>query len=226
MRRKIARAPGAVERALADFPPRRRGEAPDRAGDRRFVETGGCALFIIVVLAGRLPLRAPAPPDIRRTSVTKLANNRLLWGLLSLLPLTSILVSPLPTTAGEPPATVPSPAVVPALIPAPSPAGGGMIVARDPETGALTLPTPEQRRELLPEEFGAALRSDQPLFEEAVPGGGTMIRLDGRLMDYVLATRDANGKLSITCVHEADAANRLVADGAAAPAFSPEPEEE
>jgi hypothetical protein len=162
--------------------------------------------------------------------VTKTTSNRLPWDLLLLLlPLTSFLVSPLPATAGEPvpaPATAPSAAVVPVLISAPSPAGGGMIVARDPETGALTVPTPEQRRELLPEEFGAVLRSDQPLFEEAVPGGGTMIRLDGRLMDYVLATRDANGKLSVTCVHEADAAVRLVEGGAAAPAVSPEPEEE
>jgi hypothetical protein len=163
----------------------------------------------------------------------KSAGNRLPWGLLLLLPLTGVLVSPLPTNAGEPapaPATAPSPTVVPApastLIPAPSPAGGGMIVARDPETGALTVPTLEQRRELLPEEFGAALRSDQPLFEEAVPGGGTMIRLDGRLMDYVLAIRDADGKLRVSCVHEADAAARLVADGAATPAVSPAPEEE
>ena len=159
----------------------------------------------------------------------KFASNRLPWGLLMLLPLTGVLVSPLPTTAGEStpaPATAPPPAVVSALVPPPSPAGGGMIVARDPETGALTVPTLEQRRELLPEEFGAALLADQPLFEEAVPGGGTMIRLDGLLMDYVLATRDANGKLSVTCVHEADAATRLVADGAANPAVSPEPEEE
>lgn len=161
--------------------------------------------------------------------MTKTASNRFLWGLLLLLPLTDVLVSPLRTTAGEPapaPATAPSPIVVPVLIPSPSPAVGGMIVARDPETGTLTVPTPEQRRELLIEEFGAALRSDQPLFEEAVPGGGTMIRLDGRLMDYVLATRDANGKLSVTCVHEADAAAQIVADGAATPAVSPEPEEE
>jgi hypothetical protein len=59
-----------------------------------------------------------------------------------------------------------------------------------------------------------------------MPGGGIMIRLDGLLMDYVLATRDANGKLSVTCVHEANAAACLVADGAATPAVSPEPEEE
>jgi hypothetical protein len=157
--------------------------------------------------------------------VTKTASHRFLWSLL-LLPLAGVLVSPLPTTAGEPPAAAPSPTVVPGLIPAPSPADGGLIVTRDPETGALTAPTPEQRRELLPEEFGAALRSDQPLFEESMPGGGIMIRLDGLLMDYVLATRDANGKLSVTCVHEANAAACLVADGAATPAVSPEPEEE
>lgn len=158
--------------------------------------------------------------------MTRTASDRLLWSLLLLLPLTGVLVSPLPTTAGEPPATAPSPAVVPVLTSAPSPADGGMIVTRDPETGALTVPTPEQRHELLPEEFGAALLSDQPLFEEEMPGGGIMIRLDGLLMDYVLVTRDANGKLSVTCVHEADAAARLVADGSAAPAASPEPGEQ
>ena len=156
----------------------------------------------------------------------KSASNRLLWGLLPLLLLTGVLVSPLPATAGEPPATAPSPAVVPALIPAPSSAGGGMIVARDPETGALTVPTPEQRHELMIEEYGAALLSDQPLYEEEMPGGGIMIRLDGLIMDFVLATRDAHGKLNVTCVHEADAAARLVANGAAAPAVSPEPEEQ
>ncbi len=154
------------------------------------------------------------------------ASNRLLWGLLPLLLVTGILVSPLPATAGEPPETAPAPVVVPASIPAPPSAGGGMIVARDPETGALTVPTLAQRHELMLEEFGAALLSDQPLFEEEMPGGGIMIRLDGLLMDYLLATRDAHGKLNLTCVHEADAAARIVADGAAAPALSPEPEEQ
>lgn len=158
--------------------------------------------------------------------MTKTASYRLLWGLMLLLPLTGVLASPLPAAAGEPPATAPAPAVVPAPIPAPSPAGGGMIVVRDPETGALTLPTPEQRRELLPDEFGAALRTDQSLFEEAAPGGGYMIRLDGLLMDYAVAARDASGKLGLACLHEADAAARLVTDGAPAPTVSPEPEEE
>ncbi len=155
--------------------------------------------------------------------MTKSMCKRLLWGLPLLLPLAGAAADPLPPTAGgTTPATAPAPAVSPSA----SPAGGGLIIARDPETGALTLPTPEQRRELLPDEFGAALRTDQPLFEEAAPGGGYMIRLDGLLMDYVVAARDASGKLGLACVHEADAAARLVTDGAPAPAVSPEPEEE
>lgn len=148
---------------------------------------------------------------------------RLLWGLLLLLPLVGLPTGPLPALADGP---APAAASSPVVVPAPAPAGSGMIVARDPETGALTLPTAEQRRELLTEELGAALRSDQPLFEEPAPGGGVMIRLDDRLMDYLLAIRDASGKLSIACVHEADAAAGLVPGGAAAPVASPEPEEE
>lgn len=155
--------------------------------------------------------------------MTKSVCKRLLWGLPLLLPLVGAATDPLPPIAAEPtPATAPAPAVSPAA----TPAGGGLIIARDPETGALTLPTPEQRRELLPDEFGAALRTDQSLFEEAAPGGGYMIRLDGLLMDYAVAARDASGKLGLACLHEADAAARLVTDGAPAPTVSPEPEEE
>lgn len=157
------------------------------------------------------------------------SGKRPLRGLFVLLPLASLLAGPLPAMAGEPaaaPAATPAPAVVPAPSPvqAPTPADGGMVVARDPETGALTLPTPEQRRALLPDQFGAALPSVQPLFEEAAPGGGYMIRLDGLLMDYAFATRDPDGALHLSCVHDADAATRAGAGGAAAPMAAPEPE--
>ncbi|MHB8078057.1 MAG: post-PEP-CTERM-1 domain-containing protein [Candidatus Krumholzibacteriia bacterium] len=151
------------------------------------------------------------------------SRNRLLWGLFLLLPLAGLTAGPLAARADEPAAAAaPSPTVAPA----PPPAAGGMIVARDPETGALTLPTPEQRRELLPEQFGAALQSVQPLFEEAAPGGGYMIRLDGLLMDYALVTRDANGTLHLSCVHDPAAANRPAPAGAGVPAVSPAPEVE
>jgi len=150
--------------------------------------------------------------------------------LLLLLPLACAAACPPPATAGDPAAAAPAPAIVaaPTVTPTapPSAPAGGMIVARDPETGALTVPSPEQRRELLPEEFGAALLTSQPLFETAAPGGGYMIRLDGLLMDYVVVTRGPDGKPVLTCVHDANAAAALAAGGAAAPAVSPEPEEE
>jgi hypothetical protein len=104
-----------------------------------------------------------------------------------------------------------------------APAQGGMVVGRNPETGELGLPTPEQRRELLAAEMGAAALAGKALFEVALPGAGFRIDLQGLLQDYAVATVGADGKPRFSCLHGADELQRFTAASAQPPASAPEP---
>ncbi len=135
--------------------------------------------------------------------------------------------------AGEPAATTtaaPAIAAAPATTTPAAPATGGMIVARDPQTGELGLPSVEQRRELLANEKGAVAPANLPLFEVSVPGLGFKIELNGLLMDYAVATRGPDGRPHLSCLQRADDAARMVAAGgqpaASAPVSQPSPQPE
>jgi hypothetical protein len=119
--------------------------------------------------------------------------------------------------ASEPAAGAPQPAQEPAA--AETPEGEaqvpGMIVAIDPETGAIRQPTAEERRALVEEfvrRFGRVpgARSVQPQ-QQPLAGGGTMAALDPGLHDFAVARIDADGNLVTDCVHGSEAADAWIA---------------
>jgi hypothetical protein len=85
----------------------------------------------------------------------------------------------------------------------------GMVVVRDPQTGKMRAPTPEELR---------ALRAKTPPSAAAVAGakstpqnltrrdGAKGVRLGEKTLVYDVVTRDADGKLSSQCVQGEDAA--------------------
>lgn len=72
----------------------------------------------------------------------------------------------------------------------------GMEAHVDPETGAL-VPEPVTPRPAAP--LPAPLPA---LPEEPAPGGGTMVRLDGRFMSNLVATVNPDGSVRIECLAE------------------------
>ena len=69
----------------------------------------------------------------------------------------------------------------------------GMRANIDPSTGRL-VPEPV---EPMPERVPA---TRPPAVEEPAPGGGTMVRLNGRFMSDMIATVNPDGSLRIDCV--------------------------
>ena len=149
--------------------------------------------------------------------------------ILLLTLVTAALAAPAFAESAPPPVTPAEAAVVPAAqagaAGAGVPAAAGMIVARDPVTGEIGLPSPEQARALLAGEFGAALNTGQALFEEPVAGGGWKVNVDGLLMDYAVTTLGPDGRPRLACAHDAAELARILAAGAL-PAATPQPQPE
>ena len=83
---------------------------------------------------------------------------------------------------------------------APGSAGAaGMVVAIDPETGALTAPTPEQLRELGAAEVAKPGRSNIETYQR--PDGTVIGVLDESFQHYSVVQVGADGKLHSVCVH-------------------------
>lgn len=93
-------------------------------------------------------------------------------------------------------------------------AGANLVVAKDPVTGKLRPATAAEREQLLGRR---PLVSPTPEIV-TLPDGTVMIKLGPADANYVVATQNADGTLSYSCVHGADAARAAVA---AAPAPSP-----
>jgi hypothetical protein len=124
------------------------------------------------------------------------------------LPLGLALAAAAPATAQEagggeaapaqaPPAEVR--AATPAAPAAPAPLGG-LVAARDAETGELRAPTAEELAELAAE-FGL-LRSDEGLVPVVRPDGTVTVNLQGRYLDFALATRGPDGAAVPHCTSE------------------------
>jgi hypothetical protein len=99
----------------------------------------------------------------------------------------------------------------------------GLIIAIDPETKRPVMPTPEQRRALSDAmerggALGAPVAPDAPLRVEKIPGGGEVTYLDGRFQVYVVARRDANGRIVTDCAPDGESAKRLVTQPTPTPA--------
>lgn len=99
----------------------------------------------------------------------------------------------------------------------------GMLIGRDPETGAIGPPSAEQRRILLSE--GAARdRSGSDLEVIRLPDGTRLVHLDDRFMEYSVARRDPGGRIRMGCVAGPEAARRFI--GKTPPVPAPRPVEE
>ncbi len=97
-----------------------------------------------------------------------------------------------------------APEASPAAASPPAGAHAGLRVYKDPQTGEFTDPPPADATTIAP--VGRALnRSHEGLVAEpntAVPGGGVRLDLQGRFRSHFIATKDADGKVSLRCVPE------------------------
>jgi len=92
---------------------------------------------------------------------------------------------------------------------APGTATAGMVVAIDPETGQLGMPTPEQMAELLDAQAAAEIEglnhSSDGLVQIQHPDGHVTLRTGGRFMEFAIARIGPDGRVTYDCVssHEA-----------------------
>jgi len=79
----------------------------------------------------------------------------------------------------------------------------GMVVVRDPQTGKMRAPTPEELRQLrakAPPSAAAMAGAPQEGKQLSRPGGARGVRLGEKTLVYDVVTRGAGGKLSEQCV--------------------------
>jgi len=99
-------------------------------------------------------------------------------------------------------------------VPAPPalPAGlAGMVVAIEPETGALVPPRGEQLLRLGPAEATGMMRSTEGLTQVHFPDGSVMMDLQGRFMDFSVVQLDRQGRPRLRCVDDPGALRALLA---------------
>lgn len=80
-------------------------------------------------------------------------------------------------------------------------------VYRDPESGRLGR-SPGGALALSPEEQRMLSRSTEGLTSRVLPNGAVALDLQGRFMNLSVATRNADGTISMNCVHDAAQAER------------------
>ena len=90
----------------------------------------------------------------------------------------------------------------------PGSTGAGMVVAIDPETGALTAPTPEQRRELGAADAAKPSRSTTETYQ--LPDGTVIGRIDESSDHYSVLQVGADGKVQTVCAHGEKKCNSAV----------------
>ena len=108
--------------------------------------------------------------------------------------------------------------------PARAAAQDGMVAVRDPQTGKLRAPTPDELRALRASTPpNAALQAGRPGPGAAITrhDGSRGLRLGEQGLVYDIVTRDADGHLTTRCVHGEAAAQGALAQ----PAAHAEPEE-
>ena len=90
-----------------------------------------------------------------------------------------------------------------------APPGGGVMAYKDPATGKLTGPTPQQAAALSgpPRSAATAGATPQPSLTR-LPNGGVAVMLDERHQRHAVARKDADGKLSETCEPQSHAGER------------------
>jgi hypothetical protein len=109
------------------------------------------------------------------------------------------------------------------------PGAAGMIVAIDPVTGELGMPTPEQWAELFaaqpsPEVLEGLNHSSDGLRQVQHADGHVSLELAGRFMEFAIARMGKDGKLTFGCVNDPKGLER--GSQALAPASAPATPEE
>ena len=99
-----------------------------------------------------------------------------------------------------------------------APGTAGMVVGRDPETGQLGMPTPEQIAELSSKQAEDLNFSTEGLIEEHHPDGSVSIDLQGRFREFSYARTDARGKLMFDCTDDYASILRAIKSSTPAPA--------
>ena len=98
------------------------------------------------------------------------------------------------------------------------PAAAGMMVAIDPETGQLGMPTPEQRERWL-EKSGTRLRLHSgrpaPVYH---PDGSVSLDVRSWMREFTVVRMGADGKPRLGCVDDQASARRAVREPALIPA--------
>lgn len=139
--------------------------------------------------------------------------------VLAMVPGLSSAQSPPPAV----PATTPHAAARPQLF---LPGLMGMIVALDPESGMLGLPTPEQAAALsrsavlTRSEEEMLSRSTEGLRETRLADGTVLLDLQGRFQEFSVARIGADGKITFECLSDV-ASVRQALRGTLAPAPQP-----
>lgn len=85
------------------------------------------------------------------------------------------------------------PVAPPAALSATPVGAAGMIVAIDPESGALVPPTAEQVLTLTAAERTGLMRTSEGLTQVRLPNGAVMVDLQGRFMEYSVVQLDPAG---------------------------------
>jgi hypothetical protein len=98
-----------------------------------------------------------------------------------------------------------------------APAAAGMVISIDPETGALVAPTAEQMLRLTPAERTGLMRTAEGLTQVRLPGGGVMVDLQGRFLEFSVVQLDLEGRPRLHCVDDAGTLRALLAPCAPAP---------
>ncbi|HVO50391.1 MAG TPA: hypothetical protein VMV60_05310 [Thermoanaerobaculia bacterium] len=125
----------------------------------------------------------------------------------------------LPALADDAPAAAPTPAAPAKTETAPNvdPGAASMLVTKDAVTGKLRPATPVEREKLLGR---TPLASPEPQVV-SLPSGALMLKERPEDANYAVVTRRADGTLSYSCVHGADAARAAVASAPTAPTAAP-----
>ncbi len=131
---------------------------------------------------------------------------------------------PVVAAATPDPATAPAPAVIASPVvatplavapaartiaadPAPGvvPGSAGMIIAIDPETGSVGMPTDAQLEEFKLHEGAAASRTADGLVPVIHANGTVSVELDESFQEYAIVRRSVDGKVTFGCIdHPAD----------------------
>ena len=99
-----------------------------------------------------------------------------------------------------------------------------MVVAIDPETGRLGVPSVEQIGQLSAAEKTGLLRTPAGLTSVRRADGSVMVNLQGRFMEYSVVRLDASGRPRLGCVDEAAALSHWLVGCEDVPAPTPVPE--